>query len=224
MLGDETFISSLQYCKSTKRVMISNNQTRTTSMNITYFIKATMETTRRKGEANGERISFDACSASPRSTIHAFGPASNKAKGRKVSFEASDKLVQVFPASSMKLNEEDVAELWYTKEEFNLSRKSQMFIVKLMERGMSSLDDDEELCPRGLEARTRAGTRRKNNIIEAGWDAVLGEQEKQWQDGRFSAWSLARTYFESAAASSMDAYLMAKRDAQYVQNMRNRES
>lgn len=184
-----------------------------------------MEISRTKGDAtgNGERITLESCYASPRSTIHAFGSSCKRERRRKVSFEPGDKLYRVIP-TSVELTEEDVAALWYTKEEFNLSKKSQMFIVKMMDRGMTALEDDEELCSRGLEGRTRAGTRRKSKIIEAAWDAVFSEQEKQWRDGRFSAWTLARIYFESSAASSMDAFLAGKRDAQYVQNMGQTDS
>ena len=184
-----------------------------------------METTRRKQQSiDGMRISFEACCASPRSTLHTFGSSSCTRENRKsVSFAAKESLVRKIPAS-FELTEDDVETLWYTKEEFQLSRKSQMFIVKLMERGMSSLDEDEELCPRGLESRTRAGARRKNEAIEASWDAVLGEQEKQWEEGRFNAWALARIHFEASALSSMEAFLAAKRDTQYVENLKKQES
>lgn len=183
-----------------------------------------METSRRKQSTDVKRISFESCCASPRSTLHAFGSSSCSKESRKsVSFAAKGTLVRIIPAA-IELTEDDVDALWYTKEEFQLSRKSQMFIVKLMERGMSSLEDDEELCPRGLESRTRAGARRKTRTIEASWDAVLGEQEKQWDEGRFSAWALARIHFEASAQSSMEAFLAAKRDAQYVENLTKRES
>jgi len=183
-----------------------------------------METTRRRQSIDRKRISFEACCASPRSTLHAFGsPSGNRDCRKNVSFADKETLVRIIPAT-IELTEDDVDALWYTKEEFQLSRKSQMFIVKLMERGMSSLEDDEELCPRGLESRTRLGARRKNETIEASWDAVLGEQEKQWQEGKFSAWSLARIYFEASAQSSMEAFLAAKRDAQFVENLKKLES
>jgi len=169
-------------------------------------------------------ISFDTYCASPRSTIYTFGSTTTctKEKRKSVSFESKEKLVRVIPAS-IELTEEDIDALWYTKEEFNLSKKSQLFIIKMMERGMSALEDDDELCPRGLEGRTRTGSRRKNKIIETAWDVVLGEQERQWEEGRFSTWALARIYFEYAAESAMDAFLAGKRDAQYVKNMHKKE-
>jgi len=139
----------------------------------------------------------------------------NNRRRKRVSFQQDEKLIQEI-ASRVELTEEDLDALWYTKDEYELSKKSQLFIIKLMDRGMGSLENDDELCPRGLEGRTRAGARRKRKSIEAAWDAVLGEQEKQWDEGRFNSFTLARVYLESAAQSAMAAFLAAKRDEEFV--------
>jgi hypothetical protein len=179
----------------------------------TIFVKFEMDVGRR-GAAKGGGIRVE---ASPRSTIDAFANTTQNKTTKKVSFVPKDTLVQeIPPASRIELTEDDVAALWYTKDEYRLSKKSQLFIVKTMERGLTSLEDDDELCPRGLEERTRKGARRKQQCIEASRDAVLCEQENQWQGGRFSSWALARVYSESAAQSTMAAFLVGKRDAQYV--------
>jgi hypothetical protein len=156
--------------------------------------------------------------ASPRSTIDAFSTKTQNESAKQVSFASEDMLEQEIPptGSRMELTEEDVATLWYTKDEYRLSKKSQLFIVKMMERGLSSLEDDDELCPRGLEERTRKGARSKQQNIDASRDAVMWEQEHQWEGGRHNSWALSRVYSESAAQCTMAAFLIGKRDAQYV--------
>lgn len=170
-----------------------------------------MDIGRREATKSGG-ISFD---ASPRSTIHVFTNSTTQSRTKTVSFAPEDMLVKEIPPLRMELTEDDITTLWYTKAEYRLSKKSQLFIVKMMEKGLR-LEEDDELCPRGLEAKTRKGARGHQDNIDASREAVMWEQDKQWRDGRHSAVALARVYAESAAQSKMAAFVTGKRDALYV--------
>jgi hypothetical protein len=55
------------------------------------------------------------------------------------------------------------------------NEKSILFHCKVMENKRGLLDDDE-MCSRGLESRTRSGAQRRRQQIEASVDTVLCEQ------------------------------------------------
>lgn len=176
----------------------------------------------RKERLEDSGIHTDRAFSSPKSTMHDFGLSQSKLTRNSVRFAQEDELEQVIAPKDESV-EVNVSEFWYTKDEYLLSQKARAFIVKMMERGMGSLEHDDELCPRGLEARTKLGSRRRRESIEASWDAVLGEQEKQWQEGRYNASALARVYFESSAQSAMVAYIAAKGDAEFVHGKEDAE-
>lgn len=159
---------------------------------------------------------------SPRSVITNIPPPTFEKVGKRVRFakRKSKTAVNLTIQPSIELTEDDVASLWYTKDEYRLFKRSQFFIVKMMEQGIASLEEDEELCPRGLEAKTKKGTQRRRQAIEEGWDVVLGEQERQWREKNPNAVKLSGLYHEVAGESSMEAFIRAKRDEQYVTRLK----
>lgn len=201
--------------------MASSFITNLTKTRRVYTRDTTMRERLKPEAATAPTLPFEMVCPSPRSTIESISSPPGRTKRKSVTFVRDEVLVEVI-APKITLTEDDVSSLWYTKEEYELSKKSQLFIIKMMERGMGSLECDDELCSRGLETRTRTGARRKRQSIEASWDAVLGEQEKQWREGRFSSFALARVCLESAAQNAMVAFLAAKKDAEFVHGATNR--
>jgi hypothetical protein len=134
-----------------------------------------------------------------------------------VRFVISDTTIQGISSSpTVNLSTDEIAMLWYTREEYCLMKKSVSFTVKLMEwkEGESIYDDDdEEVCPRGLEGHTRNGFRRKRQNVEAAVDTVLIEQEHQWEMNVTDDAALARLYRNACAQCSMEAWLVAQKDA-----------
>jgi len=123
-------------------------------------------------------------------------------------------------SSVIELSEEEFENLWFTKEEFQLMRRSTAFIVRMMASGsLTDDDDDEEMCTRGLESNPRAGNRRKRQNIENSIDAVLIEQQKQWAKGYSSTSAIANVYKQSSCHCSMASYVSAQRDAQEVNKL-----
>ena len=95
-----------------------------------------------------------------------------------------------------------------------------MFGIKMLDLQLPScrgLLDNNEICSRGLESRTRADAQQRRQKIEATVNAVLCEQERQWEQDFHSTRCLAEIYQKSSAQSSMIAYLAALKDAKVVQ-------
>jgi hypothetical protein len=117
------------------------------------------------------------------------------------------------------LSEDERLSLWYTQEEYALMKRSSAFTVRLVTtlqevESRPLLEIDDEMCTRGLEARTRTGTRQKRQNILRALDAVLCEQKRQWHMGPMCDDSMiANIYHNAAAQSSMEAWLMAQKDA-----------
>ncbi len=132
-----------------------------------------------------------------------------------VTFLISDTTIQDTSSSpSLSLSDDEISLLWYTREEYSLIQKSVSFTVKLMERKDVTIDDDDtELCYRGLESQTRRGSRRKRQNVEVAVDTVLMEQEHQWETNVTDHATLARLYRNACAQCSMEAWLVAQKDA-----------
>jgi hypothetical protein len=111
------------------------------------------------------------------------------------------------------LGEEDFQNiLWYTKDEFKAMKKDFIPIIKKLVKKLP-LDDDEEEA-RGLEHKTPKGSKlRQQNRYQA-MDAVLSEQERQWERGRSDDDYIAQIYRQSSAHCQMNAYLIGQRDAE----------
>eukprot|EP00429_Kryptoperidinium_foliaceum_P035493 CAMPEP_0176166904 /NCGR_PEP_ID=MMETSP0120_2-20121206/85371_1 /TAXON_ID=160619 /ORGANISM="Kryptoperidinium foliaceum, Strain CCMP 1326" /LENGTH=155 /DNA_ID=CAMNT_0017504475 /DNA_START=200 /DNA_END=664 /DNA_ORIENTATION=- len=76
------------------------------------------------------------------------------------------------------------------------------------------LDADED--PRGLEHKTPKGNKRrhKNRIVAI--DAVLTEQDRQWERDRRDASFIADLYMQANAHCRLQASLIAQSDEEYV--------
>ncbi|KAL3902377.1 MAG: hypothetical protein SGARI_005867 [Bacillariaceae sp.] len=108
--------------------------------------------------------------------------------------------------------------------EYALMKRASSFTVRLMmtlqhmKRDIL-LEHDEEMCTRGLEYKTRGGARQRRQNIQRSLDAVLSEQERQWDcmpvcDPNV----IADVYHHVTAQSSMEAWLVAQHDARAAGN------
>jgi hypothetical protein len=126
-------------------------------------------------------------------------------------------------AFSRPLCEEERISLWYTKEEYALMNHSSSFTVRLMmgshcKAGSIDVADDEEICTRGLECRTRTGARKRRRNIFTAIDAVILEQERQRDIASFNdIYAIARVYRDASAQCSLDSWLVAQKDAKAVE-------
>jgi hypothetical protein len=74
-------------------------------------------------------------------------------------------------------------------------------------------------CLRGLEGKTTLGLYRKREVKYNAREAVLDEQQKQWQKGIHDVDAIARVYVQVAEAAQITAYILGLRDEREVKSM-----
>jgi hypothetical protein len=140
---------------------------------------------------------------------------SMKKSTRRVTFENKADVVRNIPSID-ELPEEDIDSLWYSENEYLLIHKSCVFIVKMMESKRIMQADDDELCTRGLEFKTKAAAKSRRRQVEISIDSVLLEQERQWDEQYDDPKNIAEVYRQATAQSSIAAHLSGQKDAKIV--------
>ena len=112
------------------------------------------------------------------------------------------------------LPEAEIAATWYNRDEYYAIKKSLTCTVRKIYKGLP-LETDEE--SRGLEYRAPAGAQRRQKNKLHSIDAVLDEQERQWEENRRNPAYIAEIYIQATAHCLMAAYLAAKSDSDFVQ-------
>jgi hypothetical protein len=137
---------------------------------------------------------------------------------RLVSFQKEVQVMGHVPTRG-EMTPEDFTNIWYNKDDFKEMKKQYIPIVKKLAKKIP-LEEGEE--GRGLEHKTpRGGKSRQKNRYQA-MDAVLDEQERQWELKRKDADYIAQIYRQSSAHCQMNAYLSAKKDAEWLEQERER--
>lgn len=114
------------------------------------------------------------------------------------------------------INNEDYAieeklAAWSTVQEFDEMKAARRSTVNIMERRNPSVDDGQH-CFRGLEFRTREGSRRRQfNQVDAAM-AVMDEQEAQLQSGINDPEKLAHVYIICSSHCQDNAHERALND------------
>jgi len=131
--------------------------------------------------------------------------------GRMVAFSNEVKTYDVARRSD--LDDEDFQLLWYSKDDFKLMKKEYIPTVKKMAKGLPLAEDEE---PRGLEHKTPLGNkkRHKNRLVSI--DAVLREQDRQWERNRLDSEFVAELYIQASAHCRLQASIVARNDEEYV--------
>ena len=77
------------------------------------------------------------------------------------------------------LQDEDVTALWYDEYEYAMIKANRNLSIYMIESGKASILDEDNHTPRGLENRTREGSRRRNENKQNAYSAVFDEQHRQ---------------------------------------------
>lgn len=103
---------------------------------------------------------------------------------------------------------------WYDKDDFNRMSDNVSEIAKLISDGETTLNG-EELCTRGLEhiVEEELADYRAEKMINS-IDAVLDEQEEQWDEGNEEPGLIAELYAEYAKPLLREAHLIGLKDAE----------
>jgi len=111
-------------------------------------------------------------------------------------------------------SEDEIKNGWYNKDDFNQMSDDVSEISKLLEKGVTRRDG-EDLCIRGLEhiVEEDLANFRAEKMINS-IDAVLDEQEEQWDKGEDEPELIAKIYAEYAKTLAKEAYAIGLRDAE----------
>jgi hypothetical protein len=127
-----------------------------------------------------------------------------------------------------------IATLWYNRQEFAYFQNCDKALLCLIQKqhedaaesdtietarllACSEADNDElGLCVRGLEHRTKAGSKLKMQNRIAVYDAVMDEQESQWEVHQYDPELIAHMYTMHARSAKDMAHRRALGDADYV--------
>lgn len=101
------------------------------------------------------------------------------ARGRTVRFEEGRNSCHEFEMC----NAEECLEAWYLAEDYEDMKNNLAFTVFMMDAGCpEKVEDDERTTTRGLEKRTEDGAWLRYERKRYYYNAVLDEQERQWEN------------------------------------------
>jgi hypothetical protein len=113
------------------------------------------------------------------------------------------------------ISREERLQVWFSRQEFADIKLSYREII-LMMRKKELLVDTDELCTRGLECQSKAGSRRRRDTQLNGLRAVLGEQERQRGSSLCEPETLAIVYRQFSYHCQQAATNMGRRDEQAI--------
>eukprot|EP00529_Nitzschia_sp_RCC80_P032523 CAMPEP_0113454514 /NCGR_PEP_ID=MMETSP0014_2-20120614/7900_1 /TAXON_ID=2857 /ORGANISM="Nitzschia sp." /LENGTH=235 /DNA_ID=CAMNT_0000345917 /DNA_START=269 /DNA_END=976 /DNA_ORIENTATION=+ /assembly_acc=CAM_ASM_000159 len=124
---------------------------------------------------------------------------------QSVSFDLSqNKTRQIVHCNDLSNEERNV--IWYRQEEYAEIKQSFVVVVRKMMRSPNQqIEETDEICCRGLEARTKVGSRARSRVrCKAIW-SVLDEQSIQLDEGVHDEDFIADVYSELTSSSSLEA-------------------
>jgi len=122
-----------------------------------------------------------------------------KVRGPRVSFARSVMHKEVRHINDF--TSEEVSKLWMTAPDYQVVRKIVKTTVLKMMRGQIIPEDDEQFCSRGLEYRTKAGSKARSQTKLHARMAVLNEQDIQRDEGFEDPSFIAMVCMEASKAS-----------------------
>jgi hypothetical protein len=114
--------------------------------------------------------------------------------------------------------DEEVQAAWFRAHEFECIRADIRLAVALIERG-DLPQDTLQYTKRGLEYRTEVGAQLREDNKTAARDAVLDEQEDQWNAGIFDSETLSRIYISRSCHCQVEARKQGLQDESDVHEL-----
>lgn len=136
--------------------------------------------------------------------------------GHRVSFHTSH---QVFEFD--KLETESHPECWYSREEYEMIKARNSLIVKMFKVGKFSEGDEHSF--RGLEHKLKEGFKKRRENKFNGLNAVLDEQDRQFNHGILNPDGISEVYRRVTMNSRETAFVIALRDAEGSYSYRSPE-
>lgn len=110
-------------------------------------------------------------------------------------------------------SDEEVEEVWFAPEDYDAMKKAFEFTVFMMDAGCpEKVSDDLEHTTRGLEKRCEEGQWKRYERKRDYYDAILDEQERQWEEDHDDFDEIARIAVEVTRDSFREAQDMGVMD------------
>ena len=105
----------------------------------------------------------------------------SKPKGMSISFSGKKHIKKIPHLNTM--TEEDIEQIWYSHYDYDDIKASFEYTVFMMDAGEAKTVENDEHTTRGLEMRTEEGAWARFEHKRDAYNAVLDEQDRQWNDG-----------------------------------------
>jgi hypothetical protein len=142
---------------------------------------------------------------------------SSKPKGMSISFSGKKHIKKIPHLNTM--NEEDIEQIWYSHYDYDDIKASFEYTVFMMDAGEAKTVENDEHTTRGLEMRTEEGAWARFEHKRDAYNAVLDEQDRQWNDGEDDPEQIAKLCLEvteSAAKGALERGLFDQEQAEKI--------
>lgn len=147
---------------------------------------------------------------------------SSSSKGMSVTFSGKKHIKKIPHINTM--SEEEIEQIWYSHYDYDDIKASFEYTVFMMDAGEArTVENDDHTC-RGLEMRTEEGAWSRFEHKRDAYNAVLDEQDRQWNDGEEDADQIAACCLEvteSAYKGAVERGMKDQHDIEdYIADMR----
>lgn len=115
-------------------------------------------------------------------------------------------------------SDEEVAACWFDNDGVHRFKTDLKLTMKLIEIGDLSYDTEEH-CRRGTEYRTPNGAQKRKRNKAVALDAVLDEQEAQWDADRIDPEGIAIVYMAATRHCKFEAHMLALTDEKVAREL-----
>lgn len=138
-------------------------------------------------------------------------PTPKKIQYRRVQFKETVAVRPIVHIDNM--SKEDISATWFSKNDFDIIKRSFASTVRMLTYGELSGDDDEH-CARGLEFRTRNGALERRENKWNALNATLDEQDRQRELGISNDQLLSQIYITENKHCRIAALNLGQCDAE----------
>jgi hypothetical protein len=137
------------------------------------------------------------------------------ASTRSVSFDP--RIEVVFETLALKdYSAAEISASWFDDDEYDAIVRTCEHVIDKLNKGTPF--DEKNCCPRGLERMTKEGLKAVDQIRFAAFDAVLDEQQKQWEEGVDDQETIAALYQAVSFRAQQKANTLGGRDSHAVKS------
>jgi hypothetical protein len=134
---------------------------------------------------------------------------------KSVAFKETTTYREILPLSEMA--DEEMAEVWYSEEEYAAIKSHVTETIRRVSEG-DSVEEADGFCMRGLEGRTKFGSRRRKNNKAKALNAVWTTQIGLWKQKVDNPLVIAAAYKPHSTNAKYPAIALAHDDEKFVKD------